>query len=81
MVAEFEDWCFDSARKPGDCDIIETTYGYHLMYFVGEGESYYEYAVDTAIRDERYVEFMEAATEDLEVAELMGYKYIGKHFN
>ncbi len=81
MVTEFEDWCFDSARKTGDCEIIETTYGYHLMYFVGEAESYYDYVVDSAVRSERYNEFMDAETESFEVAELMGFKYAGKHFN
>lgn len=35
MVTEFNDWCFDPARKPGDTGIIETTYGYHIMYYVG----------------------------------------------
>lgn len=35
MVTEFNDWIFDSARKPGDTDIVETDYGYHVMLFVG----------------------------------------------
>ncbi|MGN0571497.1 MAG: peptidylprolyl isomerase [Candidatus Fimenecus sp.] len=35
MVTEFNDWCFDPNRKPGDTGIIETTYGYHVMYYVG----------------------------------------------
>lgn len=35
MVTEFNDWCFDPARKPGDTGIVETTYGYHIMYYVG----------------------------------------------
>lgn len=34
MVAEFEDWCFDASRKPGDTGLVKTTYGYHIMYFV-----------------------------------------------
>ncbi len=34
MVTEFKDWCFDSARKLGDTGIVESTYGYHIMYFV-----------------------------------------------
>ncbi|MDR1629471.1 MAG: peptidylprolyl isomerase [Oscillospiraceae bacterium] len=34
MVAAFEDWIFDPARKTGDTGIVETTYGYHIMYFV-----------------------------------------------
>ena len=44
MVAEFEQWCFDTTRKPGDHEIIRTDYGYHIMYFVGEGDYMYWYA-------------------------------------
>ena len=36
MVEEFNDWCFDKDRKTGDVGIVETTYGYHIMYFVGK---------------------------------------------
>ncbi len=36
-VPAFNDWCFDAARQPGDTGIVETDYGYHVMYFVGEG--------------------------------------------
>ncbi len=39
MVSEFEDWCFDSARQEGDTGIVQTTYGYHIMYYVGAGDS------------------------------------------
>lgn len=35
MVSEFNDWCFDSSRKTGDTGIVDTTYGSHVMYFVG----------------------------------------------
>lgn len=35
MVTAFNDWCFDPSRKPGDSGIIETNYGYHVMYYVG----------------------------------------------
>lgn len=34
MVTEFNDWIFDAARKPGDTGIVETQYGYHIMYYV-----------------------------------------------
>lgn len=33
-VENFEAWSMDKSRKAGDCQIIETEYGYHLMYFV-----------------------------------------------
>ena len=35
MVTEFNDWCFAPERKPGDTDIVETSIGYHIMYYVG----------------------------------------------
>lgn len=35
MVAGFNNWCFDSARQPGDTGIVETEFGYHIMYFSG----------------------------------------------
>lgn len=34
MVANFENWCFDENRQTGDYGIVETEFGYHLMYFV-----------------------------------------------
>ena len=51
MVANFNDWCFDSSRRPGDTDIVETEYGYHVMYFVGNSEiTYRDYLVQSDLR-------------------------------
>ena len=33
MVKEFEEWCF-APHQTGDLDIVQTQYGYHVMYFV-----------------------------------------------
>lgn len=41
MVTEFNDWCFDADRQPGDTDIVKTSYGYHIMYFVSQTDEYY----------------------------------------
>ncbi len=40
MVAQFEDWCF-ADRNTGDTGIVETTYGYHIMFFSGNAEQNY----------------------------------------
>jgi len=32
MVESVEDWLFDSSRKVGDMEIVESDYGYHLMF-------------------------------------------------
>ena len=51
MVEAFENWCYDAARKTGDTDIVETEYGYHVMYFVGNSEmSYRDYQIENALR-------------------------------
>ena len=34
MVEPFEDWATDEARKEGDTGLVETEYGYHVMYFI-----------------------------------------------
>ncbi len=37
---EFNAWLFDDARKPGDSDVVlSSAYGWHVMYYVGEGDS------------------------------------------
>ena len=41
MVAPFEEWCYDEARKTGDTGIVETTYGYHVMFFSGDSATTY----------------------------------------
>ena len=45
MVQTFNDWCFDESRQPGDSGIVETDYGYHIMYFSGRCEHAYWYNV------------------------------------
>ncbi|MBQ8389123.1 MAG: peptidylprolyl isomerase [Clostridia bacterium] len=37
MVDAFNDWIFDPARRVGDTSIVKTEYGWHVMYFAGDG--------------------------------------------
>lgn len=55
MVTEFNDWCFDTSRQPGDTAIIRTSFGYHIMYYVGATENYYWKT--TAESELRYQEY------------------------
>lgn len=45
MVQTFNDWCFDASRQVGDSGIVETDYGYHIMYFSGTCDRAYWYVV------------------------------------
>lgn len=57
MVDGFNDWIFDPARKPGDTAIIETTYGYHVMYYVGnDNEEVWKLNCRSAIATNKFTE-------------------------
>ena len=49
MVPTFNDWVFDNGRKTGDTGIVATEYGYHVMYYCGDGTMSYR---DSMIRTE-----------------------------
>ncbi len=54
MVEAFNDWCFDTARKAGDTGIVESSFGYHIMYFVqGSEEVYWKAYVKELILEEK----------------------------
>lgn len=58
MVDAFNDWCFDADRQIGDTGIVESSYGYHIMYFSGLSETtYQELAVDSTLRGTTYNEW------------------------
>lgn len=52
MVAEFNDWCFDENRKPGDTGLVKTKFGYHIMYFVGSEETWIQGTRSAYLEDE-----------------------------
>ena len=54
MVQPFNDWCFDESRKPGDTDLVETTYGVHVMYFVGTSDPLWKADAINSMRAEKY---------------------------
>ena len=52
MVPEFDAWCFDEKRVPGHFGMVKTTYGYHLMYFVGSTPVWEYYARQDLIAEQ-----------------------------
>lgn len=77
-VEPFLNWCIDESRKVGDVDIIETEYGYHIMYFAERNEmNYRDLLITTEMRSEDtnkwYEEQLKTATataKDLEWIDL-----------
>ena len=64
MVQPVNDYIFDEARKSGDTEIVyyegDNYTGYHLIYFVGEGEPYCDYIADSNLRSADYSAWLEA---------------------
>ncbi len=53
MVQAFEEWCFDPERQPGNTGIVETEYGYHVMFYSSADEmSYRDKMIDEDLRVE-----------------------------
>ncbi|HHU23354.1 MAG TPA: hypothetical protein GXZ52_08100 [Clostridiales bacterium] len=67
MVEEFDAFCFEEGRKPGDTAIVygeSSVYaGYHIMYYVGEGRLYSDYLAENALRSNDYNEWKNAQME------------------
>ena len=77
MVTEFNDWCFDAARKAGDTGIVETTYGYHIMYFVSTGDAAWKVQARDEMMAADLDTYGQSLIEGLEAVELSGMKYVG----
>lgn len=60
-VESFRNWAIDSSRKVGDTGIVESEYGYHIMYYSGS-----DYAWKSAIRSTKASEDFEKQLDELE---------------
>ena len=61
MVQPFNDWCFDAARTYGDYGLVQTSYGYHVMFFVKSEPQWITYAASDWA-NEQSAELLEAVT-------------------
>lgn len=75
MVDSFEAWSLDSSRKAGDIGIVQTQYGYHIMYFVGTtGTPIWEENAKSALTSED----SSSAADQLEKAYTAKMNWFGK---
>jgi len=79
MVTEFNDWCFDESRQPGDTGIVynEGSYtGYHVIYFVGTDAPYWQVQVRNAMKNADYTQWNNDLVKDITATEASGMKYL-----
>ena len=78
MVPAFEDWCYAEGRKAGDTGIVETEYGYHIMYFSGDSEvTYRDLMVESQMINENVTEWVKDLTEATKLT-MVSDKYVNK---
>ncbi|MDD2533233.1 MAG: peptidylprolyl isomerase [Eubacteriales bacterium] len=59
MVETFNNWAFDAARLPGDTGIVQTNYGFHIMYFISDSEPEWKLNIKDILLDEAYTAYVE----------------------
>ena len=71
MVTNFNDWCFDEARQAGDTGIVESEYGYHVMFYVGDSDvTYRDYQITEELKSADSSSWYNALIEGMTVTEL-----------
>ena len=76
MVTAFNDWCFDAARVSGDTAIVETEYGCHVMYFVGNSDmTYRDFMIESTLRNADLSAWESGLIEAAEL-EVLNTKYV-----
>ncbi len=82
MVEEFDAFCFDESRQSGDTAIVygeSSNYaGYHVMYFVGEGDPANNETGRAYIANERMNTWLEELTSGLEATNKFFFRLAGK---
>ena len=77
MVASFEDWCY-ADHKTGDTGIVESEYGYHIMYFVGDSDvTYRDFQITNELRSNDVNAWYTALVEAVEATDV-DMTYINK---
>ncbi len=77
-VEEFNDWCFDASRKDGDTGVVDTTYGSHVMYFVGQDLPAWAASVATDLQEKAASEWSSSLSENADVQQSgFGMKFVG----
>lgn len=70
MVEGFDEWIFDESRKNGDCEIVETKFGYHLIFFLDKDELLYrDYMIDNTLRNDAVTAWVKGLIDNTKIGE------------
>ena len=67
-VEAFNDWCFDENRQKGDVEMIESEYGFHIMYYVGESDiTYRDSLLKAEMLEKDTAEWLEQLAKEMSI--------------
>ena len=69
MVEAFDEWIFDEVRQPGDSDIVESVYGYHIMFYVADNDVAWKMEIDEVLRLNKVNDYVNALMETYEIVD------------
>lgn len=77
MVEEFENWCFDPDRKPSDTGIVETSFGYHIMYFSAYEDSRLHALLDPEVINGKFDTWLEGISTGYSMEKVEAFERVG----
>lgn len=78
LVESFKNWALDPSRKSGDTDVVDSTYGSHVMYFVGTGLPVWKASVVETLRSNDVNQWAEDLSANADVSQSdFGMKFVG----
>lgn len=76
LVESFKEWAMSSKRTAGDTGIVESDYGYHIMYYVGEGMPVWKLTAQSALASEAYSNWEKELCKGYDAKPGLGMKFI-----
>ena len=79
-IPEFEAWALDPARTAGQTGLVQntgsSTKGWHIMYYVGQGDPIWKQIALSAMTDKDYTTWEDAQAEGYEAKTGMGMNFV-----
>ena len=77
-VENFLNWSVDPGRQPGDTGIVESEYGYHVMYFSSWGDPQWKTTAANTLRSTDMNQWLEDLLADVTVQQEAGISRVSR---
>lgn len=75
-VESFRDWATDPARKAGDTELVESEYGWHVMYYVSQNDPIWRQTVASGLRSQDFEKLTADASQGMTASRGFGMNFV-----